>query len=79
MRADILPVYHLGNSQMFSFWGPIGLSRRMRMSVGLFWGLHGLPLPRRHDLVSVAGYPIPGVGMVFSWAPSAAILVESAE
>ena len=59
--ADILPVYHLGNSQMLSFWGPVGLSRRLRMSVGIFWGAYGLPLPRKHDLVSVAGFPIKGV------------------
>ncbi|KAK9908698.1 hypothetical protein WJX75_001591 [Coccomyxa subellipsoidea] len=57
--ADILPVYHIGNSQMFSFWGPKSLSRWLRVSVGIFWGRFGLPLPRRHDIISLLGRPIP--------------------
>ncbi len=58
--ADILPVYHIGNSQMFSFWGHRGLSRWLRVSVGVFWGRYCLPLPRRHDIISLVGRPIPG-------------------
>lgn len=45
---------------MFSFWGPRGLSRWLRVSIGLFWGRCGLPIPRRHDIISLVGRPISG-------------------
>lgn len=61
MPADILPVYHMGNSQMFTFWGPKSLSRWLQVSVGVFWGRYALPLPHRHDIISIVGRPIPGV------------------
>ena len=67
--ADILPVYHLGHSQLFTVWGPAQLSRRLRVAVGVFWGAYYLPLPRKHDLVSVAGHPIPGVLCFLTTSP----------
>ena len=58
--ADILPVYHLGDSQLFNFKGFPWLSRKLRMSLGVIWGCSGLPLPRQHDLIALVGYPIKG-------------------
>lgn len=57
--TDIVPVYFVGQSQMFTFWGSAWLSRKCRMSVGLFFGRWGLPLPHKCDIVSVLGPPIP--------------------
>ena len=59
-RADIVPVYSLGQSQMLDFCGACGLSRRIRTAVGVFWGRWGLPVPRRHDIIVVVGRPVPG-------------------
>ena len=58
--ADICPVYHLGQSQILSFWGPEDFIRRSRMLVGFMWGRWYLPLPRQHDIISVGGHPIKG-------------------
>ncbi|BDA49182.1 Diacylglycerol O-acyltransferase 2 [Coccomyxa sp. Obi] len=57
--ADLVPVYHLGQSQLLTFWGPEKLSRRWRASIGIFWGAWGLPLPRKHPIISLVGAPIP--------------------
>ena len=57
--APLVPVYHLGASQLLSFAGTASLSRRLRASVGVYWGAHGLPLPRKHDIVSLVGAPLP--------------------
>lgn len=56
--TDIVPVYHLGNSQMLSFKGFPELSRKLRSSLGIFWGRYGLPLPHQHDIISVAAPPV---------------------
>ena len=58
--ADIMPVYHLGDSQLLDFWGFKWLSRKLRASLGVVWGRWGLPLPRQHDLIALVDYPIPG-------------------
>ena len=58
--ADIMPVYHLGDSQLFHFWGLTALSRKLRASLGFVWGRWGLPLPMQHDLISAISYPIKG-------------------
>ena len=55
-----MPVYHLGDSQLFDFWGFKWLSRKLRASLGVIWGRWGLPLPRQHDLIALVDYPIPG-------------------
>jgi len=57
--SPLVPVYHLGASQVLSFSGNVGLSRRWRMTVACYWGAAGLPLPRRHDIISLVGKPIP--------------------
>jgi diacylglycerol O-acyltransferase 2, plant len=59
--AQLVPVYHLGASQVLSFAGNGSLSRRWRLTVAAYWGERGLPLPRRHDIISVVGKPIPVV------------------
>ena len=60
LGADIMPVYHLGDSQLFHFWGLNALSRKLRASLGFVWGRWGLPLPMQHDLISAISYPIKG-------------------
>ena len=59
--APLVPVYHLGASQLLSVSGNDNLSRRWRLTVACFWGAGGLPLPRRHDIISLVGKPIPVV------------------
>ena len=56
--ADILPVYHMGNSQLLSFQGWPWLSRKLRAMVGVFWGRWYLPIPRQHDIITLVGSPI---------------------
>ena len=58
--SDLLPVYHLGQSQLLTFWGTEEWSRKYRISLGIFWGAYYLPLPRRHPIISLIGAPIPG-------------------
>lgn len=60
MGADLVPVYHLGQTQLLTFWGTEQISRKWRASVGLFWGAYGLPLPRKHQIITLVGPPIPG-------------------
>jgi hypothetical protein len=57
--ASIVPVYALGQSRVLSFWGFPRLSRRLRVSLGVWWGRFGLPcLPRREEIVMVVCPPI---------------------
>ncbi|CAK0785740.1 hypothetical protein CVIRNUC_008951 [Coccomyxa viridis] len=56
--ADLVPVYHLGSSQMFRFTGNKEYSRILRASVCLFWGRWFLPVPYKHDIISLVGQPI---------------------
>ena len=58
--ADVLPVYHLGNSQQLSFRGWPWLSRRCRVMLGVMWGVWGLPIPRQAELITLVGEPILG-------------------
>ena len=57
--TPVIPVYHLGNSQLLSFVGLPGLSRRLRISVGLFFGVAGTPYPHRPRMLTVVGDPLP--------------------
>ena len=57
---DIIPVYHFGNTQLFSF-GPKGLEewgRKWRLSLGLLYGVAGLPIPRWRPLMMAVGAPV---------------------
>lgn len=57
---DIVPVYHFGATQILSF-GPRWLEpwgRRWRFSLGLLYGVLGMPMPRRVKLMMVVGAPL---------------------
>lgn len=56
--TPLLPVYHMGSSQLLRFVGLPRLSRRIRASVGFWCGVGGSPLPHRHDILSVVGEPV---------------------
>ena len=45
---------------MLDFWGSEALSRRCRVCCGFFFGRCGLPLPRRHPIITLVGAPVPG-------------------
>lgn len=56
-----VPVYHFGNTACLSF-GPRwleALGRRWRCSLGLLFGVAGLPIPRRVHLLMTVGAPVP--------------------
>jgi hypothetical protein len=40
--------------------GHAAWSRYLKASVALFWGRCGLPLPYKHDIISLVGPPLPG-------------------
>lgn len=53
-------MYHFGNTRAISF-GPKflePLGRRWRLSLGLLFGVAGLPIPRRVRLLMTVGAPI---------------------
>lgn len=57
--ASIVPVYALGQSRVLSFWGFPSLSRRLRVSLGVWWGRFGLPcLPRKEEIVMCVCPPV---------------------
>lgn len=59
--ADVVPVYMFGNTTVLSVlaWGPLAsLSRSLGMSVTLFWGRFGLPMPKPVRLTYVRGRPL---------------------
>jgi hypothetical protein len=58
--AELLPVYMFGVSKMMSFGPPwlMDVGRRMRMSIGVMYGLWGTPVPRRVPLRMAVGLPI---------------------
>jgi diacylglycerol O-acyltransferase 2, plant len=62
--VPVVPVYFLGNSQLFSAIGAneggwlSAVSRRLRTSLIVFYGRFGLPIPRRSKIVMVIGKPI---------------------
>mmetsp|Transcript_10079 Transcript_10079/g.24366 ORF Transcript_10079/g.24366 Transcript_10079/m.24366 type:complete len:165 (+) Transcript_10079:463-957(+) len=59
--ADVIPVYMFGNTTVLSAltWGPLAsLSRALGISVTVFWGRFGLPLPKAVPLTYVRGRPL---------------------
>jgi len=59
--ADLIPTYMFGNTTVLSALtaGPLAtLSRKLGVSMTLFWGRWGLPLPRPVKLVFVRGRPV---------------------
>jgi len=61
MGVDIVPVYHLGNTSLFDYSKNNFLSkwsRKLQISLVVFWGRFFLPLPYRKPVVMVIGEPI---------------------
>jgi hypothetical protein len=58
--TDILPVYMFGVNQALDFGPPWlqRLSRKMRASLGVIYGVWGLPIPRRVPIFMVTGRPL---------------------
>jgi len=59
--ADVIPIYMFGNTTVLSAltWGPLAaLSRKLGVSVTIFWGRFGLPLPNPVKIVYARGRPI---------------------
>jgi Diacylglycerol acyltransferase len=58
--VPILPVYMFGANQALDFGPPwlARLSRRLRASVGVMYGVWGLPVPRRVPIFKVSGRPL---------------------
>lgn len=59
--ADVIPVYLFGNTTVLSALtaGPLAeLSRRLGVSLTLFWGRFGLPLPKPVRLTYARGAPL---------------------
>jgi len=59
--ADVVPVYMFGNTTVLSAltWGPLAaLSRKLGVSVTIFWGRFGLPVPKPVKIVYARGRPI---------------------
>jgi hypothetical protein len=55
-NTPIMPVYHLGNSQILSFGPQLlkSVSRRLRTSLGLVYGKYGMPIPHQVPIHMVA-------------------------
>ena len=59
--ADLIPIYSFGNTTCLEAlkWGPLAsLSRKLGVSVTLFWGRFGLPVPKKVKLVYARGRPL---------------------
>ena len=57
--VPIVPIFILGQSRALSFAGSKRLSRRLRASIGVWWGRWGLPfLPRKVAMVALVCAPI---------------------
>lgn len=59
----IVPAYSLGNTAVFSSWYDSyglmeGISRKLKMSIFVFWGRYGLPIPHRTNITMLFGSPI---------------------
>ena len=59
--ADVIPTYLFGNTSVLSALthGPLAeLSRKLGVSVTLFWGRYYLPLPKAVPITNVRGRPL---------------------
>ena len=65
-HADIIPTYTLGASQLLTFKGSAWLSRKLQISLGVFWGWRFTPIPRPHPMITLVGRPIPGTHLPHS-------------
>lgn len=56
--SDLVPMYTLGQSQLLTFKGSEVLSRKYKISLGIWFGWYYLPIPRPHKLITIVGKPI---------------------
>lgn len=59
--ADVVPLYFFGNTSVLSvLTHPFleSISRKYQVSITLFWGLWGLPIPRPNKILYVRGPPL---------------------
>lgn len=58
--VDLIPCYMFGVNQCLDFGPPWlqRLSRRLRASLGVIYGVWGLPIPRRVPIFKVTGKPL---------------------
>lgn len=58
--ADIVPVFHFGNSLILNFWPQslANISRKMRTAIGIQTGRFGTPLPRSEPIYMVTGHAV---------------------
>lgn len=59
--ADVVPLYFFGNTSVLSvLTHPFleSISRKYQVSLTLFWGVWGLPIPRPHKILYVRGPPL---------------------
>jgi len=59
--ADIVPLYFFGNTSVLTI--PVSslletISRKLQVSLTIFWGRWGLPIPRPHKILYVRGAPL---------------------
>jgi hypothetical protein len=65
--ALCMPTYFVGTLQLYTIWqdrwGVLAtLSRKLRLSLFLFFGRWGLPIPRRHPLTAIVAFVEPPGG-----------------
>lgn len=59
--ADIIPLYFFGNTSVLTIPkipALESLSRMLQITITIFWGRWGLPLPRAHKILYVRGKPL---------------------
>jgi hypothetical protein len=59
--ADVVPMYFFGNTSVLSvLTHPFleSISRKYQISLTLFWGVWGLPIPRPHKVIYARGPPL---------------------
>mmetsp|Transcript_25130 Transcript_25130/g.35808 ORF Transcript_25130/g.35808 Transcript_25130/m.35808 type:complete len:171 (+) Transcript_25130:195-707(+) len=59
--VDVIPIYLFGNTSVLTVLTHgflANISRKLKISLTLFWGKWGLPIPRDEKLLYVSGQPL---------------------